>query len=48
LLPGTMFHPIQNTQGTRQLRIAFANIDKSEITELFARLAALAPTGPKP
>ena len=48
LLPGTMFHPIQNTQGTRQLRIAFANIDKSEIIELFARLAALAPTGPKP
>ena len=48
LLPGTMFHPIQNTQGTRQLRIAFANIDKNEIIELFARLAALAPTGPKP
>ncbi|MEI4487192.1 aminotransferase [Frigidibacter sp. MR17.14] len=44
-LPGTMFMPEGDPAGQRQLRIAFANIDVPAITELFARLAALAPAG---
>jgi aspartate/methionine/tyrosine aminotransferase len=48
LLPGTMFQPKKNLEGTRQLRIAFANINKNEISVLFDRLAALAPSGAKP
>ncbi|MBD3786410.1 MAG: aminotransferase [Sphingomonadales bacterium] len=41
LLPGTMFMPEGDPAGTRQLRIAFANIDAAGIAELMARLAAL-------
>lgn len=44
-LPGTMFMPADDPAGERQLRIAFANIDRQGITELFDRLAALAPRG---
>jgi len=44
-LPGTMFMPSDDPAGARQLRIAFANIDRNGITELFDRLAALAPRG---
>ena len=44
-LPGTMFMPGDDPAGERQLRIAFANIDRRGITELFDRLAALAPRG---
>jgi aspartate/methionine/tyrosine aminotransferase len=44
-LPGTMFMPGDDPAGERQLRIAFANIDRGGITELFDRLAALAPRG---
>lgn len=44
-LPGTMFMPSDDPAGERQLRIAFANIDRQGITELFDRLAALAPRG---
>jgi len=44
-LPGTMFMPSDDPAGTHQLRIAFANIDRHGITELFDRLAALAPRG---
>ncbi|MFC6638428.1 aminotransferase [Sulfitobacter sp. JBTF-M27] len=40
-LPGTMFHPEGNAQGARELRIAFANLDASGISQLFDRLAAL-------
>jgi aspartate/methionine/tyrosine aminotransferase len=40
-LPGTMFTPDGDTAGMRQLRIAFANIDRAGIEELFSRLAAL-------
>lgn len=43
LLPGTMFMPADDPAGARQLRIAFANIDRAGIAELMARLAAVAP-----
>jgi len=42
-LPGTMFMPDSLGGGTDQLRIAFANIDRSGIHELFNRLARLTP-----
>ena len=32
-LPGTMFHPEGNAQGARELRIAFANLDASGISQ---------------
>ena len=41
LLPGTMFTPPDLPGGDRQLRIAFANIDRAGIGTLFDRLAAL-------
>ncbi len=41
LLPGTMFMPGDMARGARQLRIAFANVDRAEIGVLFDRLAAL-------
>ena len=41
LLPGTMFMPPSDPAGQRQLRIAFANIDRAEITCLIDRLRAL-------
>ncbi len=41
LLPGTMFMPEGSPQGARQLRLAFANVNRAEITTLFERLAAL-------
>ena len=40
-LPGTMFQPAGSEAGKRQLRIAFANIDNTGITELFKRLQQL-------
>ncbi|MEJ6398728.1 aminotransferase [Yoonia sp. 208BN28-4] len=40
-LPGTMFMPAEVADGKRQLRIAFANIDRAGIATLFSRLAAL-------
>jgi aspartate/methionine/tyrosine aminotransferase len=42
-LPGTMFMPPDDPAGERQLRIAFANIDRAGINTLFDRLAGLAP-----
>jgi aspartate/methionine/tyrosine aminotransferase len=42
LLPGTMFMPPKVPGGDRQLRIAFANIDRSGVAELFDRLASVA------
>ena len=42
-LPGTMFRPATDPAGRQELRIAFANIDRAGIAELFARLAAYAP-----
>ncbi|MGL4320328.1 MAG: aminotransferase class I/II-fold pyridoxal phosphate-dependent enzyme, partial [Paracoccaceae bacterium] len=41
LLPGTMFNPAG--QGTKDLRIAFANVDRAGIAEVFRRLAAFSP-----
>lgn len=40
-LPGTMFRPVDDARGGRELRIAFANIDRDGIVSLFDRLAAL-------
>lgn len=41
LLPGTMFMPADQTEGQRQLRIAFANIDRAGVGRLFDRLDGL-------
>jgi aspartate/methionine/tyrosine aminotransferase len=41
LLPGTMFMPDDMPGGARQLRIAFANIDRAGVAALFDRLAAV-------
>ncbi|CUJ94397.1 Aspartate aminotransferase [Ruegeria denitrificans] len=41
LLPGTMFVPQDDPAGKRQMRIAFANLDRSGIAQLFERLRAL-------
>ncbi|GAA0302067.1 aminotransferase [Rhodovulum strictum] len=43
LLPGTMFQPETDPGARRQLRIAFANIDRDGIARLFQRLAAFRP-----
>lgn len=42
-LPGTMFTPPDDPAGARQLRIAFANIDRTGIATLFDRLAPFRP-----
>lgn len=41
LLPGTMFMPEDAPEGARQVRIAFANVDRAGIAELFRRLATV-------
>ncbi|WP_170325042.1 aminotransferase [Ruegeria arenilitoris] len=41
LLPGTMFMPEDDPAGRRQVRIAFANLDRAGIAQLFDRLQAL-------
>ncbi|MFD1509743.1 aminotransferase [Lacimonas salitolerans] len=38
-LPGTMFMPEGDENGSRQLRIAFANVDRAGIAQLYQRLA---------
>lgn len=43
MLPGTMFQPDGSAAGKRQIRIAFANVDATGITEMFRRLAAFRP-----
>lgn len=40
-LPGTMFYPESDPRGTRELRIAFANLDAPGIAVLFDRLSQL-------
>jgi aspartate/methionine/tyrosine aminotransferase len=40
-LPGTMFYPDATPAGTRELRIAFANLDANGIEALFTRLESL-------
>ena len=42
LLPGTMFMPPEVPGGDRQLRIAFANINRAGVGDLFDRLASVA------
>ncbi len=41
LLPGTMFMPENDQAGEAQVRIAFANLDRAGIGELFTRLQGL-------
>jgi len=41
LLPGTMFRPDDDPAGAREVRLAFANVDRTQIAELFDRLAGL-------
>ncbi|MCG7518178.1 aminotransferase [Ruegeria sp. Ofav3-42] len=41
LLPGTMFMPENDPAGKRQVRIAFANLDRAGLGQLFERLQAL-------
>ncbi|NVO55374.1 aminotransferase [Rhodobacteraceae bacterium B1Z28] len=41
LLPGTMFMPNHDPAGKRQVRIAFANLDRAGIGQLFNRLQTL-------
>lgn len=41
VLPGTMFTPEGSAAGARQLRIAFANVDRTGIGHLFRRLAGV-------
>ncbi len=41
LLPGTMFMPAGDLAGERQVRVAFANLDRAGIGRLFDRLQAL-------
>lgn len=49
MLPGTMFMPAEMAQGQRQMRIAFANIDRAGIAMLFNRLSKLShPLAPAP
>ncbi|MBI1172170.1 aminotransferase [bacterium] len=43
MLPGSMFQPEGAPEGLRQIRIAFANVDRAGIAELFRRLAAFRP-----
>ncbi len=40
-LPGSMFTPANSPAGAQQMRFAFANIDRGEISTLFERLARL-------
>ena len=41
VLPGTMFTPKDDPNGLRQLRVAFANIDRAGVENLFSRLQGL-------
>ncbi len=41
LLPGTMFMPEHDAAGKRQIRIAFANLDRAGLSQLFDRLEVL-------
>ena len=43
VLPGTMFMPPDRPEGARQLRVAFANVDRAGIGALFDRLERFAP-----
>ncbi|MFK7939061.1 MAG: aminotransferase [Roseovarius sp.] len=48
VLPGTMFRPADDAAGTREIRLAFANVNRAEIAVLFDRLAGLSwPLAPE-
>jgi aspartate/methionine/tyrosine aminotransferase len=48
LLPGTMFRPEGEPACARELRVAFANVNRAEISVLFDRLAGLSwPLAPQ-
>ncbi|HLQ19848.1 MAG TPA: aminotransferase class I/II-fold pyridoxal phosphate-dependent enzyme, partial [Tabrizicola sp.] len=40
MLPGTMFQPEGSDAGKRQIRIAFANVDRAGIAEVIRRVQA--------
>ncbi|MGV6847221.1 MAG: aminotransferase [Marinibacterium sp.] len=42
LLPGDMFRPQGDPAGAREVRVAFANLDRDGITQMFDRLARFA------
>lgn len=42
-LPGTMFTPAEDPDGARQMRVAFANIDRDGIADFLTRLADFRP-----
>ena len=42
-LPGTMFNPEGAPEGAKQMRIAFANVARPDIEQLFARMSAYRP-----
>ncbi|MGR3838202.1 MAG: aminotransferase [Cognatishimia sp.] len=42
-LPGTMFNPEGAAEGAKQMRIAFANVARPDIEQLFARMSAYRP-----
>jgi aspartate/methionine/tyrosine aminotransferase len=42
-LPGTMFMPDTDASGARQMRIAFANVARDDISILFDRMSTLSP-----
>lgn len=44
LLPGTMFRPTEDAQGAREVRVAFANVDRGGISTLFDRLCGQNPS----
>ena len=43
MLPGTFFTPEGSAEGRRQIRIAFANVDRDGIAEMFSRLKEFRP-----
>ncbi len=47
-LPGTFFRPAHDANGRREMRLAFANMDRSGIEEVLERLANLSETGLRP
>ncbi|KAA9009131.1 aminotransferase [Histidinibacterium aquaticum] len=41
MLPGTMFRPADDPEGAREMRVAFANVDREGISELARRLSGV-------
>jgi len=47
-LPGTIFRPEGDPRGSREMRLAFANMDGAGIAQVFERLTNLAESGLRP